>query len=141
MTTQVAVADGLFVQDGSGPALVGSRCTGCGAHYFPTALSCRNPRCDVKQVVPALIGRTGVLHSWTVQHYRPPALFRMDDWEPYALGLVEIPEGLRVLGMLTGVPLREVEIGMPVELVLEALGTDEQGREVLTYKYAPGGAA
>ena len=37
-----------------------------------------------------------------MQAYRPPALFAMDNWAPYALGLVELPEGLRVMAMLTG---------------------------------------
>ena len=40
--------------------------------------------------------------------------------------------------MLTGCELDEIRIGMPVELVVEALYTDESGRDVLTYKYAPG---
>lgn len=131
------MAEGLFVQDDVGVALVGSHCTGCGAHSFPSALSCRDPRCDVKQAAPALLGRTGTLYSWTVQHYRPPALFRMDPWQPYALGLVEVPEGLRVLGLLTGLPLDEVEIGMPLALVTMPLCTDADGSEVLTYAYAP----
>lgn len=126
------VAEGLFEVTEEGPALVGSRCTGCGAHYFPTAMSCRDPQCDVKQLERALLGRTGVLHSWTVQHYQPPGLFPMDPWEPYALGLVEVPEGLRVLGMLTGVPLDRIEIGSAVQLVLEPLNAD-----VVTYKWAP----
>jgi uncharacterized OB-fold protein len=62
----------------------------------------------------------------------------MEPFAPYAIGLVDLPEGLRVLGMLTGCELDEIRIGMPVELVVEALYTDESGRDVLTYKYAPG---
>ena len=133
------VAEGLFVHDDDGVALVGSRCTGCGSHYFPTALSCRNPVCEVKVLQPATLGRRGTLYSWTVQEYRPPALFRMDDWAPYALGLVELPEGLRVLGMLTGCAPTDLVVDMALELVAERLFTDEDGRDVLTYKYAPAG--
>lgn len=131
------VAEGLFQQTDEGVALLGSRCTGCDAHYFPVALSCRNPACDDKHLEQVLLGQRGRLYSWTVQAYRPPALFRMDDWEPYALGLVELPNGLRVLGMLTGCPLDDLEIDMALGLVLERLYVDEEGRDVLTYKYAP----
>lgn len=134
---QIPVAEDLFRRSDDGPVLLGSRCTGCGAHYFPQALSCRNPACEDKNLEQALLGRTGRLWSWTVQAYRPPALFQMEEWEPYAIGLVELPEGLRVLGMLTGCPLDELRVDMPVELVTEPLYRDEEGREVLTYKYAP----
>jgi hypothetical protein len=135
---QRPVAQDLFRWSADGAALVGSRCSGCGSHYFPMSVSCRNPACADKTVEEALIGRRGRLYSYTVQCYRPPALFGMEPFEPYAIGLVELPEGLRVLGMLTGCELAEIRIGMPVQLRVERLYTDEAGPEVLTYKYAPG---
>lgn len=134
---QLPVAQDLFRSGTSGPALVGTRCTGCGTHYFPKSLSCRNPACGVKAVEEVLLGRRGTLYSYTVQAYRPPALFRTDSWAPYAIGLVELPEGLRVMGMLTGCDLGAITIDMPLELVVEALYQDEDGRDVVTYKYAP----
>jgi uncharacterized protein len=134
---RVPVAEDLFQWSADGAALIGTRCTGCGTHYFPKSLSCRNPDCEQKVLEQALLGRRGRLHSYTVQAYRPPPLFRMDPWEPYAIGVVELPEGLRVMGMLTGCELDEIRIDMPVELTVEALYLDESGREVLTYKYAP----
>lgn len=134
---QRAVAEELFRVSEDGPALLATRCSGCGTYYFPKSLSCRNPKCETKVVQEVLFGRRGRVHSYTVQSYRPPALFRMDAWEPFALGLVELTEGLRVLGMLTGCPLDEVRIDMRVELVVEALYRDESGRNVVTYKFAP----
>ena len=136
----VPVVEGLFRVSAGGVALVGTRCTGCGTHYFPTSLSCRNPQCEAKTVEEALLGRRGRLFSYTVQAYRPPALFRMEPWAPYAIGLVELPEGLRVMGMLTGCEPDDLRIGMALELVVEPLYRDEAGRDVLTYKFAPGAA-
>ncbi|HZZ48548.1 MAG TPA: OB-fold domain-containing protein [Pseudonocardia sp.] len=137
---QLPVAEDLFRWSAAdGAALVGSRCTGCGSHYFPRSLSCRNPACEDKSVEEVLLGRRGRLYSYTVQSYRPPALFGMEPFEPYAIGLVELPEGLRVMGMLTGCELDEIRIEMPVELTVEPLYTDDSGREVLTYKYVPSG--
>lgn len=138
---RVPVVEGLFQWSDDGVDLVASRCTGCGAHYFPKSLSCRNPACDDKTVEEVLMGRHGRLHSYTVQAYRPPALFRMEPFAPYAIGLVELPEGLRVMGMLTGCGLDDIRIEMPVQLTVEALYTDEAGRDVLTYKYAPSAEA
>ena len=121
-------------------ALRGSRCSGCGTHYFPRPVSCRNPACEDKQLVEVELGRTGELYSWTVQHYRPPALFRVDDWQPSAVGVVELPEGLRVLAALTGAEPGAIDIGSPVQLTTMPLYVDEEGRTVVTYAYAPGGS-
>ncbi|MCW2616524.1 MAG: hypothetical protein JWN08_3518 [Frankiales bacterium] len=143
VTEQVPVAEDLFRVTADGAALVGTRCTGCGTHYFPKSLSCRNPRCEAKAVEQVDLGRSGRLYSYTVQAYRPPALFRTDSWAPYAIGLVELPEGLRVLAMLVGSELSDLRIEMPLELAVHVLYRDDQGRDVVTYAYAPpaGGGA
>lgn len=130
------VTPGLFEQ-GAPPALLGSRCEGCATHYFPRTASCRNPACKSPALVEVRLSPKGKLYSYTVQRYRPPAPFAMEPWAPYALGLVELPEGVRVLSMLTGVGLDDIRINMPVELVTEALYQDENGQPVLTYKFAP----
>jgi hypothetical protein len=131
------VAAGLFEGTGSAARLIGTRCTSCGTHYFPKTLSCRNPQCLEKATQDVLLSREGTLYSYTVQHYQPPALFRMADWAPYAIGSVELPEGLRVMGMLTGCEPASLTIGMAVELTVETLYRDEHGREVQTYKFQP----
>ena len=141
MTDQPAsVADGLFEIVEGVPRLVGSRCLGCATIYFPQAISCRNPRCEDKRVDRALLASRGTLLSFTVQHYRPPSLFRMDDWQPYAIGLVDLGDGVEVMGMLTGSPLDQIRIGMVVRLVTETLFVDEERGPVLTYKFALDGA-
>ncbi len=133
----VLVADGLFEMVEDGARLLGSRCTGCGTLYFPQALSCRNPRCDDKSVEQTHLPATGTLASFTIQRYRPPPLFRMDDWSPYAIGLVDLGDGIEVMGMLDGVALDDIRIGMAMKLVGEPLFTGEDGTKVLTYKFAP----
>jgi uncharacterized OB-fold protein len=137
----VPVAEGLYEVDGDGAHLLGTRCNSCGAHYFPKALSCRNPECRDKRTLDVRLGRRGLLYTWTVQSYRPPPLFRMDGWAPYAIGLVELPEGLRVMGMLGGLAHEDIRIGMALELAVAPLYRDESGRPVLTYQFRPAGAA
>jgi len=63
----------------------------------------------------------------------------MEPYSPYGIGLVELPEGIRVLGMLTGGDIEDIRIGMDVELVVEKLYENEQGDEVITYKFKPVG--
>ncbi len=135
--TPTPVAEGLFEIGDHGPQLIGSRCLSCSTIYFPQAISCRNPVCRDKSVERALLPATGHLYSYTIQRYRPPPLFRSDDWAPYAIGLVDLGDGLQVMGMLTGIEFDAIAIGMPVKLILETLYTDSERGKVVTYKFTP----
>ena len=137
MGAAVAVVDGLFDVQGGAPALLGAKCTRCGTHYFPRRARCSNPACDGAVAEPVRLGRHGTLYSWSVQAYRPPPLFGMEPWTPYAIGLVDLPEGVRVLAMLTGAAPGEHRIGSAMELRLERLRVDADGRDVLTWTFAP----
>lgn len=133
----VPVAAGLFEEQAAGARLIGSRCTACGTLYFPQSVSCRNPDCRDKTLVQASLPASGILASFTVQRYQPPPLFRIDDWAPYAIGLVDLGEGVEVMGMLTGVAFDDIRIGMAVRLVIEPLFVDADRGTVTTYKFAP----
>jgi uncharacterized OB-fold protein len=135
---RLPVVAGLFTECNDGPYLSGTRCASCSALYFPEVFSCRNPACLQKKVEPTLLPSHGKLISYTVQRYRPPPLFRVDGWEPYAIGLIDLGEGLEVMGMLSGFALEEIKIGTDVHLVIETLYTDDNGKDVVTYKFAPG---
>lgn len=132
-----AVADGLFVTDGENAVLLGARCEGCGAVYFPRPLSCRNPACHEKRLTAVELPGEGTLISYTVQRYRPPPLFRMDDWAPYAIGLVSLGDRIEVMGMLSGFELDHIAIGSPVRVICAPLYTDDAGAPVHTYQFAP----
>lgn len=136
-TGPVPVVAGLFEQGPNGVRLIGSRCAGCSTLYFPVAVSCRNPGCHDKRLAPAQLPERGTLVSYTIQHFQPPPLFRMDEWAPYAIGLVALGEGVEVMGMLTGVAVDKIAIGMPMRLTTETLFTDAKRGSVATYKFAP----
>ncbi len=133
----IPVAEGLFEIVAGQTKLIGSRCLSCDTIYFPQALGCRNPECRNKSVEQTYLPDHGTLYSYTIQRYQPPPLFRMDNWSPYALGLVDLGDGLQVMGMLTGIALDEIMIGMPLKLVVEPLYADAENGETLTYKFAP----
>jgi uncharacterized OB-fold protein len=132
---QRPVVAGLFEETAQGPQLLGARCSGCGTTYFPRVATCRNPACDSGAPEAVALERRGVLYSYTIQHYRPPALFRVDDWSPYAIGLLEFPEGIRVMGMLRGVALDAIRIGETYVLASTALYRDEEGCDVRTHVF------
>ena len=137
--TRVNVVEGLFSETPQGARLLGTRCTVCGTHYFPRTPRCTNPKCRSEAVETAMLGPTGTLFSYTVQHYAPPAPFRYDQpFQPYGVGLVELEQGLRVVALLKMDPAY-IKIGMPLELVIDRLASDERGRDVMTWKFAPAG--
>jgi uncharacterized OB-fold protein len=139
MSEPVPVAEGLFAETAEGPRLLGSRCAACGTPYFPKSALCRHPKCDGGAMEDAAFGPKGTLWSYTIQHYPPPPPAKYDEpYMPYAMALVDLAEGLRVLARVSVDDLAQVKAGMPVELVLEPLYTDPQGNDVVTWKFRPG---
>ena len=134
----IPVAEGLFTETGDGPRLLGSRCGGCRTPYFPKSAVCHNPDCRGGKMEEASFGPRGTLWSCAVQDYPPPAPARFDQpYKPYAMGVVDLTDGLRVLGRMAVDDPRRLEVGIPVELVLDVLCHDEQGSEVITWKFRP----
>jgi uncharacterized protein len=128
------VAETLNLTDAA-PFLIGTRCRDCQTLYFPKVVTCRNPDCAGKSVEQARIDARGRLYSYTVQRYRPPLLFGMEPWVPYALGLVDVAGGLRIMGILD-LPTAEVEIGMPLRLTtLPLLASGEAS--TVTHAFGP----
>lgn len=116
--------------------LKGSRCRACGEVFLGQALTCRNcGEADFKEVT---FSRTGKLWTYTVVRQRPPGDHkRGEPFSPFGLGLVELPEGIRVLSPLSGVESNDLRIGMDLQLVVDRLFTDDRGNEVHAFSFGP----
>ncbi|QKV93912.1 OB-fold domain-containing protein [Streptomyces sp. NA02950] len=86
------------------------RCTACGTLRFPWLPGCG--RCGSPEWETAEASGRGTVFSHVVMHHPPFPAFD----PPYAVGLVELAEGVRMVSGITGVPYGKVSIGMPVEL-------------------------
>jgi uncharacterized protein len=133
----VPVIKGLFTWPTENPQLIGTRCLSCNSYYFPTKPTCSNPNCQEKKVQEVLLSTEGKLWSFTVLRYPPSPPFKNDQKPPYPVGLVELPEGIRVMGLITGCEVDKVKIGMNMKLVVETLYKNEEGQDVLTWKFKP----
>jgi uncharacterized OB-fold protein len=133
---RIPVASGLFVEAPEGPRLVGSRCRTCSTPYFPKSAVCHNPDCKASRIEDALFGPSGTLWSVAVQDYPPPPPAKFDKpYQPYAMGVVDLDDGLRVLGRMTTSDPRSVQVGARVELVIDPLCHDEEGNEIVSWKF------
>jgi uncharacterized OB-fold protein len=129
-----------FTLDEADPRLLGSRCTSCGAIFFPRESAfCRNPACAGREFEEVALGRRGRLWSATDNHYAPPAPYvSADPFEPYAIAAVELEaEKMVVLGQVVpGVGARDLEVGQEMELVLGTLFEDADS-EYVVWKWRP----
>jgi uncharacterized OB-fold protein len=128
---RVMVRPGLFT-DGDAPALLGSRCRACGAHHFPRHDTC--PYCAVEDPEPAELSRRGTLWAWTAVTAPPPGYLGE---VPYGMGVVELPEGIRVITRLTEPDPGALAAGQPMELRVVPLHRTPEGDDVITFAFAP----
>jgi uncharacterized OB-fold protein len=89
------------------------RCGGCGTPRFPWLPgcgACGSPEWDTVEA-----SGDGTVYSYVVMHHPPFPAFD----PPYAVGLIELAEGVRIVSNVIGVPYDKVRIGMPVRLRFE----------------------
>jgi uncharacterized OB-fold protein len=115
-------------------ALVGEVCEHCDAKVFPPRDIC--PECGEEAKTLYTFSGRGEVYSYTTV-YNPPAGY--EDVAPYTVAMVKLEEGPLVTAQLTDLENRNVEIGMPVEMVTRRLrsATDERGMLVYGYKFRP----
>ena len=123
------MAPGLFTTDP--PALLGGRCPGCGHPHFPRFDQC--PYCGGESVEAVELADHGTLWGWTTVTAPPPGHLGA---VPYGFGVVELPDGLRVITRLA-LPDDSWEFGQPMRLQLLELGADADGEAVVTWEFGP----
>ncbi|WP_237690302.1 Zn-ribbon domain-containing OB-fold protein [Nocardioides panacisoli] len=102
------------------PGLRGSRCVSCGNVAFPVAAGCQ--RCGSAEVTPRELSPDGTVWGHTVQRFAPkspPYVPPAEGFSPFAVGYVELPEGVRVEAVLESVdhPDYDALAGAAVHLV------------------------
>jgi uncharacterized protein len=125
------VREGLFT-DGDPPTLLASRCTNCHNVLFPRADACTY--CSAEDPEPVALAPLGTLWAWTAVTAQPPGY---EGEVPFGIGVVELPEGVRVITRLTESDPGSLSLGQPMELRIVPLHQDERGNDVVTYAFAP----
>jgi uncharacterized OB-fold protein len=111
---RVALAPGaldrVFFEAAARGELRYQRCPACGQRQFYPRLLCTACGGDVEW---ALASGRGVVHTYTIVRQHGQAPFREE--LPYAVAIVELEEGVRMMGNVSDCPVEQVRIGMPVE--------------------------
>jgi uncharacterized OB-fold protein len=129
MTTKVPFREGLFEKVSGKWALVGCRCKRCGQIFFPVREWCLN--CSSRDLERINLGRNGKLYSFTIVHM-PSEHFE----PPYAVGWIELAEGIRIFSQIRGWQEHPLKIGIDMELAVEKLW-DEEEKEITGYIFRP----
>jgi len=129
------IEEGLFVDDRAGRTrLIGGSCPACGRVHFPRAAHC--PWCGARGVVERLLSPEGTLWGWTEVTAAPPGY---EGPVPYHLGVVELPDGIRVVTRLVADAADELRFGAPMRAVTDAVAEDPDGTVVLSWAFTPTG--
>jgi uncharacterized OB-fold protein len=100
-----------------GRSLTGSRCLHCSTVAFPLARGCQS--CGHAAQEPLELGRRGSVWGFTVQRFAPkspPYVAPEGGFVPFAVGYVELPEGVKVEAVLDCTDFAELD-GALVTLV------------------------
>jgi len=137
-TRRVHAVDGLLSETSDGPRLLGSKCGGCGASYFPRDSVCHNPECSDPAMEDTSFGPRGRIWSCAVQNYAPPPpVVTEEPYEPYAVGVIDLDDGLRVIGRIDIDDPMNVKVGGNAELVVGKIGADDEGNDIVTWMFRP----
>jgi len=114
--------------------LVLPRCGRCGRFRWPPGPICPGCRMAGAEWVDSP-GR-GTVYSWVVVHV--PFAEALVDQLPYAVGLIQLAEGVRLVSTIEGCDPAAIEAGMPVVARFEDAGV---GRRMLTFVPSEAGSA
>ncbi|MGU3432468.1 Zn-ribbon domain-containing OB-fold protein [Actinomycetes bacterium M1A6_2h] len=100
-----------------GIALDGSECTVCHTVAFPASSMCS--RCATPTGVARCLSTQGTLWAYTIQRFAPkspPYVPPVNGFRPFAVGYVELPEGIKIEALIDCDNFDELD-GAPVSLV------------------------
>lgn len=116
-------------------SLAGSKCLNCGEVFLGKRNFCEN--CSSQTIGSIPFSQEGVLWGYTIIRHEPPPGYKVPGpFKPYGVGLVELPEGIRVMSPID-CDIDRLKIGMKLESVVYSLYENEAGEEVMAFKFKP----
>jgi uncharacterized OB-fold protein len=113
--------------------LEGARCPKCQINHFPPRKRCN--QCGGTELQTVRLARRGKVAAFTCVH-QPASGFQKG--AQMMAAIIDLDDGVRVVAQLTDLELEEASVGMPVEMVVRRLRTDNgDGPIIYAYKFRP----
>lgn len=113
--------------------LTGGKCLKCGKIHVPPRPLCDS--CLSREFEWVEIPSRGRLLTYTVIHVAPPQFQNM---APYAVGIVQMENGVKIPGMIREVPFEQIRVGMQLTLDFEeTASTGQQWPQWPRYYFKP----
>ena len=117
--------------------LEAAKCNKCGNTQIPVFKIC--PKCGSHDITMEKSPSTGKLITHTIVHVAP---IEFADQAPYAMGIVELDNGARIMAQLTDCEFDQIKTNMPVQAVFRRIKADGvSGLIQYGYKFRPMGLA
>ena len=88
-----------------------AKCKGCGAVWFPPRLICAE--CGKREFEQVILSNTGKVKTFTVIRVAPS---EFTDEAPYAIGVVELDDGVVIQCQIVDCLPEDLKTGMPVKI-------------------------
>ena len=123
--TQTKVA--LFAEELAQGRILSTVCRKCGKRYYPPRADCSD--CMGSEMEWKAVGGEGRLLTFTKiyvppEHYslpQPRMPFSSIQFDPCPVGILEVEEGLRVMGWIPKVDVKKLRVGMKMKASATAL--------------------
>jgi uncharacterized OB-fold protein len=118
-----------FLQQGK---LLAGKCLKCGKIHLPPRPLCDN--CYSKEFEWVTVSGKGKLITYTVINIAPQ---QFQDLTPYAVGIIQLENGLKIPGMIQGITQEQLKIGMPLLLDFGSCSTPQKWPQWPRYCFKP----
>jgi uncharacterized OB-fold protein len=110
-----------------------NKCKSCGRIYFPPRLICS--LCKSRDLEETKLAEKGKILSYTIIRV-PPRQFV--DQAPFAVGIVELDDGVKLTGQVVDINFEKIKIGQRVKLEFRKIFQEgESGILCYGYKFVP----
>ena len=132
MSEQASFTIEQFYKHISQGKLMGGKCKKCGKIHLPPRPLC--DKCFSKEFEWTEIPLKGKLLTYTIIHVAP---LQFQQMAPYAVGIIQLENGLKIPGMIKDIAPEQIKIGMPLTIAFETSTETSQWPQWSRYYFKP----
>jgi len=120
MSTQEPFTIEQFYKNLHQKKLTAGKCQTCNKIHLPPRPLCNN--CYSTQFIWHTLSNKGKLLTYTIIHIAPT---QFQNQTPYAIGIIELEDGLKIPGLIQNIPHEQIKIGMTLHVDFNTCNTPD----------------